>query len=331
MTRILVSGASGIVGYGILKSLRMGDKDQWLVGASNRNESAANVFSDQFVLAPETADADYLTWLLSTIDRLKIDIVIPGIDADLRFWLSKLDEIRSSGATPLLNEKTLIYLSLDKWEMSEHLRKIGESTRIPSSLSQDFDEITSLYGLPFIVKPRAGFGSKGFRQINNRAEFSDVRSRVGRELIAQPLRGTIESEFTIGAYGDGAGGFTSLIAMRRLLSPEGFTNFAEVVDSKPFEDVVYRLCNHFKAFGPTNFQFREHFGSLFLLEINPRISSSASIRARFGYNEAQMAVDHLTSGVLPEIPRIVGGRAIRYAEDIVFLDLETQTDDGETH
>ena len=55
-----------------------------------------------------------------------------------------------------------------------------------------------------------------------------------------------------------------------------------------------------------------------LLEINPRISASTSIRSAFGYNESIMAVEYFAEGKIPGQPDIKKGTAIRYTEDFIF-------------
>ena len=57
-----------------------------------------------------------------------------------------------------------------------------------------------------------------------------------------------------------------------------------------------------------------------IIGINPRISSSTSIRTAFGYNESQMAVDYFLNHKKIVQPEIIKGHAIRYAEDFVFYD-----------
>ena len=79
------------------------------------------------------------------------------------------------------------------------------------------------------------------------------------------------------------------------------------------------LCELFRPIGPTNFQFRRHEGVLKLLEINPRVSSATSIRTAFGYNESAMAVEFYLDGKRPVQPAIRAGRAVRYLEDLIFL------------
>jgi carbamoyl-phosphate synthase large subunit len=81
-----------------------------------------------------------------------------------------------------------------------------------------------------------------------------------------------------------------------------------------------RLNGLFRPLGPTNYQFRKEHGVPYLLEINPRFSSTASIRAAFGYNEASMAVDFFLRRKTPDHPTIRCGWAARYTEDFIQYD-----------
>jgi carbamoyl-phosphate synthase large subunit len=103
------------------------------------------------------------------------------------------------------------------------------------------------------------------------------------------------------------------------LSVAGNTQYAEVVDAPVITKAVQQLAEHFKPLGPTNYQFRLEGTTPYLLEINPRFSSSTSLRAAFGYNEAAMALDYYAYGKKPEAPEIKTGRAWRYSEDLVVL------------
>jgi carbamoyl-phosphate synthase large subunit len=136
--------------------------------------------------------------------------------------------------------------------------------------------------------------------------------------MAQPVVGSDNEEYSCAVFADGKRGFSAHITLKRKLSPLGFTEKAEVVDGNDILQAVSELCFHFNPVGPTNFQFRVHKGELKLLEINPRISSSTSIRAAFGYNEPAMAVDFFLNGNVPPQPEIKRGRAVRYWEDYVF-------------
>ena len=79
-------------------------------------------------------------------------------------------------------------------------------------------------------------------------------------------------------------------------------------------------CQLFCPLGPTNFQFRRGADGPKLLEINPRISSSTSIRTAFGYNESAMALDYFLNRRDPVQPRIRRGRAVRYTDEHIFYE-----------
>ena len=74
-----------------------------------------------------------------------------------------------------------------------------------------------------------------------------------------------------------------------------------------------------KPLGPTNFQYRVENDTAYLLEINPRVSSSTSLRTAFGYNEAEMAIDFFVEKHTEVNPIIKRGTAVRYISDYVEL------------
>lgn len=318
MKTILVSGASGIVGYGILRSLRASGLDLSLVGTSIYEDSVAPAFCDTFVLAPPTADPGYLAWLLDTIRTYRVDMIIAGIEADLYTWAEHTAEIEKAGAVVLQNSLGLIALCKDKWAFYENLSDAGFACAIDSSLASDFDALSARFGLPFLLKPRRGFGSKGIVRVADAESFDQYRNLMGPTLMAQPIVGSDDEEYTSAVFGDGRGGIHAAMTMRRKLSPSGFTDRAEVVPHDEFAETIAELCEHFEPLGPTNFQFRKDPDGLKLLEINPRISSSTSIRAAFGYNESAMSVDYFLNNVIPMQPVIGRGKAIRYTDDLIF-------------
>jgi carbamoyl-phosphate synthase large subunit len=319
MKNILVSGASGIVGYGILRSLRRSGMPLNLIGTTIYNDSVAQGFCDVFELAPLTSDNGYLSWLCKVIKKHSIDLLIPGIDADMNKWNEHKNEIEKTGVSIVMNNESLINLCSDKWLFYEALEKIKSSYVIASSLSDEYNDLIERFGLPFLMKPRKGFGSKGIVRIHNQVDFLLHRQSIGSELMAQPIVGTDEEEYTTSAFCNGSGGFFCYMTLKRKLSKDGFTEKAEVVEPEGIHQALEILCEYFKPIGPTNFQFRVHHGKLKLLEINPRVSSSTSIRSLFGYNESMMAVDYFINKKEPHQPIIQRGRAVRYVEDFIFL------------
>lgn len=320
MRRILVSGASGIVGYGILRSLQCSGEPFYLVGTSIYDDSVAPAFCNVFELAPPTSAPDYLPWLLATLRKHRIELLIPGIEIDMYHWAEHTAEIAATGARPMLNTPELIALCQDKWHFFEQLTALGADCLIESSLDADFSTLQARFGLPFLLKPRRGFGSKGIVRIHGIEDFLPHRSDIGKTLMAQPIVGHDDAEFTTAVFGDGAGGYFTAMTLRRKLSRDGFTDRAEVTGTTEFVPALTELCRLLRPVGPTNFQFRRTTAGPKLLEINPRISSSTSIRTAFGYNESAMAVAYFLERQQPAQPHIPGGRAVRYTDEHIFYD-----------
>ena len=315
---ILVSGASGIVGYGILSSLKISGKPLHLIGSTIYEDSVAQGFCDVFEKAPLTNDDQYISWLLNMIEKHSIDMVIPGIEADMYKWSDHSSEIKKTGALALLNNVQLISLCKDKWLFYENLKIHNSTCIIESSLITDFDTLVTKFGLPFLLKPRRGFASKGIVKVDNLEIFLTHQPNIGPVLMAQRIVGNEDQEYTTSAFCDGIGNFNAIMTLNRKLSKDGFTEKAEVVELSGINDIVKDLCALYKPFGPTNFQFRKDENVFKLLEINPRISSSTSIRTAFGYNESLMAVEYFLEKQVPVQPVIKAGRAVRYVNDMIF-------------
>lgn len=320
MSCVLVSGASGIVGYGVLRSLRQSGIVGTLIGTSIYGDSVAPAFCDIFEQAPVTSDLGYMTWLIEILRRHQVNMLIPGIEIDMQTWAGHLESITEAGAFPLVNKPGLVELCKDKWQFYCSLKKAGIQCAIESSLDRDFGFLAHKFSVPYLLKPRRGFGSKGIVKVNTREEHETFLPLIGISLMAQPIVGSDDQEYTTSAFCDGRGGWFACMTLRRKLSKDGFTEKAEVVDSDLFLPAMRQLCHLLQPVGPTNFQFRLCEQGVKLLEINPRISSSTSIRAAFGYNESAMAVNYFLNHQVPAQPAIRRGRAVRYMDEQLFYE-----------
>ncbi len=322
MKTVLVTGASGIVGYGILRSLRQALDPIRLIGTSIYSDSVAPAFCNVFELAIPTGASGYLDWLCSIIRKHKVDFLIPSIECDVYKWNENRAALEAEGAKLLLNHAELIELCQDKWTFYLELMRLAPEVAIPTRIEGSFESISGEYSLPFLLKPRRGYASKGILQIQNKEAFDAQKHQLGPNLMAQPLIGSVDDEYTTSGFFDRQGELCCHMTLKRKLSSEGFTQNAEVSDLAGVETIIRHLGRTLHAIGPTNFQFRLHHGYLKLLEINPRISSATSIRTAFGYNESLMAVDYFLEDCRPVQPRIRKGHAVRYMEDFVSYDCD---------
>lgn len=318
MTNIWVTGASSLIGYGILKSIGSKKKQYNLIGSTIHKNSIAPAFTDVCIEAPFSGSEGYLDWFIKVIKDHKVDLVIPSFDEDVNFLTNHRKQIELTGAKLVLNNLELVHLCNDKWEFYRVLKNNNCPFAIPSSLSADFHELKRKFGLPLLLKPRKGFASKGIVKVEDEDTFNLHKAEIGNNLMVQPLIGQDDEEFTTGAFCDGNGGYYAIITFKRKLSKEGYTNEAEVYKSTQIDKAVLEICKILKPIGPTNFQFRMHEGVCQLLEINPRFSASTSMRSAFGYNDALMSIEYFLEGKIPKAPKIGNGKAIRYIEEFIF-------------
>lgn len=302
---ILVSGASGLVGYGILKSL----KGHKLIGTTIYDFSIAPAFCNIVEKILPTSDKNYIDNLCEIIQKHKVDMIIPSIECDMYKW-NEERELLSTLSFPLLNNQELIALCYDKWVFYLELKYSNPEYAIDTSCYNGFYQ----FPVPFLLKPRHGFGSKGIIKINNQ---KDLLHCLRFDMMLQPIIGSDDEEYTVSGFFDKDSSLIDYFPLRRKLV-NGSTGEA-IVEDRNFGKILTDLAKTFKPIGATNFQFRFDGDQPKLLEINPRISSATSIRTLFGYNESRMSVEYFLNGKLPEVTeKPIGRKAIRYTEDYIF-------------
>lgn len=315
MKKIMVSGASGVVGYSCLKALK-NVKQYYLIGTSIYDSDVAKKYSDEFFMAPLTESAYYCDWLEKMIKEQGIELLIPGIEADVYKWNEIREKIEEWGAKIVLNSKQLIGLCQDKWFFYEEIKKLDEEVWIPSILQCDnYYDAKKVLGPHMVVKPRKGYGSIGLHYISDEKEFVFYKS--ADSVIQKKIFG---EEYTIGAFYDKESNLCNYISLERKLGRGGFTEYAKTKEHPKLKSIISELGKELGAIGITNFQFIDDEGNLKLLEINPRISSSTSMRALLGYNECDMGARFALYGELPGNIKVKSGRVVRYVEEIAVYD-----------
>lgn len=314
--RVLVTGVGAIIGQGIVKSLRKCSLSITIIGLDLNMTPLALSLCDVGVAKPdvsEESDSYRDFWIALIIDQ-KIDFVIPGLEVDL-FFLNQYKDFLPTKI--LLNNPDLIELAKDKWRMSQFL-KDKPLAWIPSCIDLSWQDcLVELGSPPLLLKPRVGNGSRGVVRIDDEIDFNYWKQKIHSPLLIQKYIGNAEEEYTAAAFGLGDGKSLPAITFRRKLSVAGNTQYAEIVKNPEIDDAITLLSEMLEPLGPTNYQFRYHQGEMYLLEINPRISSSTSLRSAFGYNEACMALRYFLEGVIPQMNTIEQGTAWRYTEDFV--------------
>ncbi|MDR3562632.1 MAG: ATP-grasp domain-containing protein [Negativicutes bacterium] len=311
---ILVTGVGAIIGYGIVNSLRRTERKLNIVGMDIYEDAVGRHFCDRFVQAKRADSPEYLDFLFDVIRCHRIDLVFFGTEQELYKVSDSRDMVSEYADRFVLNSRKVVDLSKDKLKTYFFLCRHDIRT-IPTRVDGTFSELEQEFGLPFILKLRHSYASKGVFRINDEQDFSYWKEKAAGDFMAQKLVGDDDHEYTVAIFGRGEENALAPFILRRKLSGEGATVKAVVENIPELCKAIGQLADLLRPVGPTNFQFRRHHGEYLLLEINPRISSSTSIRAAFGYNEAEMCIRYYVERGEISLPALRSGNAVRYISD----------------
>ena len=314
MYNILVTGVGSIIGYGIINSLRKSTIGINIIGVDIYDDAYGKHISDQFIQGVRADSVNYIDFINEIVNLHKIDLIIPGIEQDLyKLWENK----NNINTSVVINNDLCIRLSKNKWDTFNFLSGYTINL-IPTLYQGSFTDSADVLGLPFLIKPVSSYASKGIEVINNEAEFNAYVQKYTNERVCQKIVGSMESEFTISIFGDGAGKILDYIILRRNLSGEGATKKAIFVEDNDILVYVEQLAGILKPVGPLNIQVRKEAGKVYLLEINPRLSSACSIRTLMGYNEPELCIRYflLKESIKPAAK--IQGTVIRYIADYMY-------------
>ena len=314
-----MTGVGAIIGYGVISSLRKSRYNCNIVGMDIYDDASGQVWCDEFIQALYASDEEYISFLKGIIEKHKIDLVFFGTEQEIKKCYQCKDELGKSYGKLVINTGEAIELAEDKWNTACFLKNHGINY-IKGSIDCDFEEAKKMFGLPLLLKPRNSYASKGIIRASTKKEFDIWKREQGEQFMVQEMVGDENHEYTAATFGFGDGTCIKPIVMKRKLSKAGATDKAVVEFVPEIDDEIYKIVTALRPIGPTNFQFRLHKGDYLLLEINPRISSSTSIRTAFGYNEAEMCIEYFLEGHKPENRKLRTGKAFRYITEAVYYD-----------
>ncbi len=315
---ILVTGVGAIIGYGIIKSLKLSKYDVKVIGVDIYEDAVGQHWCDKFYQGELASSDKFLPFIYTLVEKEKIDLIIPGIEQDIDAFLApsfnfKIPIVLNSlKAYEVCNDKYNTFLLLQKLSLLSIKSFRGGNVCI-----KDIEQL----GDKFVMKPCVSYAGKG---VQIHSDTKDVIKYIkNKSFIFQEYINS-GKEVTISVFGLKTGAFCNPIAFERELGPDGATHKAKVIDVNVFLESIEKICSYVKPVGPTNFQYiyHEKYQKYVLLEINPRISSSTSIRTAFGINEAEMCLEYYILSKKPCIIKPKRGRAQRFIDEVVTYDCD---------
>jgi carbamoyl-phosphate synthase large subunit len=321
---VVVTGVGSTIGLGIAKALRMASKNPagfgtiCIVGV-DANPLAVGLYClDQSQIVP-SASSDfepYFQALAAVCKKEGAAILLSGWDGELIPLGQRRQEFFELSGTQIGHRPEGIQEANDKWLTAQCLK----SAEVPAPVSilpndtEALEWFMSTFKAPYILKPRIGAGSRGLFRVSTREEIIFLSNYLGGAVLQEELL-PADEEYTIGVFMmDGGEAAGTLILKRSLMS--GLSYRMQVVEDETISACAIAAVRALGLVGAVNVQLRRTSEGPKVFEVNPRFSSSTSVRAFFGFNEPECAIRYFYKGERPFITECRSGYALRYWEEM---------------
>lgn len=284
MINVLVTGAGGGVGQGIIKSLKMIDDLDINIIAADMSSLATGMYaSNKSYLVPACNSLKYINRLEEIFKLENINYYFPGTDVELEFCaINKLKIKNNFNVEVVISNLEAIQISDDKYKTYEFLKKNNfyyPNTFLPSE-SKD-----SKIQYPIIMKPAIGCRSIGVGIVHNQNEL-DVRLSNEDGLVIQELIGNADTEYTCTIVIVNKKVSDVLILKRILRSGDTFR--AKPIKNNEISKYVTEVAIALDIKGSCNFQLRtDKNGIPKIFEINCRYSGTTPFCSQLGFNPVE--------------------------------------------
>lgn len=313
---VLVTGAGAVLGQGVLRSLREARLPLRLLTADPDHRASGHWLGDHAFRIPMARDPEFLAGVEALVEREGVRVLIPGTDVELAVFAEHRERLEARyGMHVLVSPPRAVEIADDKFLTARFLAGAG----LPfarSAMARDADGVRALaaeVGFPLFAKPARGARSYGARPVRDERELEAILAEPG-DLVVQEHLPEADGEYTAGSLTfDGEAG--GVVVLRRDLR-DGNTYRAYADTSGRFDGFVRAAAEQLGAHGPCNFQFRVRGGEPVVFEINARFSGTTPLRAVFGFNEVEAALNRLLLGEPVPRPTVREGAVLRAWSDV---------------
>jgi carbamoyl-phosphate synthase large subunit len=243
---------------------------------------------------PLASDGSFVDSVISLCHRLKIDLLIPGVDEELAHLARAALSLAPTRL--LLPPPGYVESMLDKLTSMRRLAAGG--IRVPRT--EPLEGLSDML-FPCIAKPRRGRGSRDVRLVNNAAE-----ARALGESYAQPHAGFVlqelvrGDEFTVAVVADGQERLAAVVPVRIGLK-RGITLRAHTELAPAVISTCAAIHRAVPTSGCYNVQLIATPGDEVLpFEINPRISTTFCLAIAAGIDPIAIFMEgHDRTELLP--------------------------------
>lgn len=271
---VLVTGAGGPAGIAVVRRLMaLGHR---VVAADADPRATGCALADVGVMVPRADHAHFVDALIGVALTHGVDALIGTVAEELPALTAGADRFAAAGVGTWFSDPVSVELCCDKSAFARALKLAGVPHPATTDTPAGLVEVPG----PWIVKPRAGRGSRGVRLLDTRSAVVEAL-RADPSLIAQTrLRGR---EFTADALVARSGEILTVVPRWREETKAGISVKGTTFDSAAVTDVVAGALEAVGLTGPANVQgFVADDGRVTAVEINPRFSGGLPLTLAAG-------------------------------------------------
>jgi carbamoyl-phosphate synthase large subunit len=284
--KVFFTGGGGAGTIEAIKALKATGRYE-IVTADATPTSAGFSWADRAYVIPFGADDTFVDALREIVRREQPDFIVPLVDEEIpkvhRFVREECPQLRIVGPTLELSE-----LVLDKWTMaralSEHRLAVA-----PTWLASDASAAT----YPAIVKPRRGRGSRGLAYLDGPDDlqrYLAATTLAADQYIVQ--RRIVGREFTTSVV-VALDGTLLAIVPKEAADKRGITQVGITRSMPAIDELCRAITRKLDPRGPYNVQLIiDASGTPFVIEINPRYSTTMALTLAAGVNEVDAVLRH---------------------------------------
>lgn len=282
MATVLVTGVGGATGIGAVRALSE-ETSHEIIGVDMNPDAVGLYFADTGRTVPAAVDENWADELIRIIKEFNVDVVIPTVDEELD-QLPKLTTSLLNRGSVIAPRQDVIDICLDKYKSYTFLKNEGHS--VPQTwLGTEVNRIDSA-DYPLLVKPRTGRGSRGIEVLETREDLESYRDRTdfaAEELLYQEvISGT---EYTTSVISTKDNQLLGIVP-KEAIKKKGITVKGATRQNSIITESCQRIFETLEPAGPMNVQqIVDEHGDPYIIEINPRFSSTSNLTVAAGVNE----------------------------------------------
>lgn len=322
--RVLVMAVGSPLGQSILKAVQQSAlPSRVFVADISRLAAGFHISQAEPVVLPLVKDADYFERLTQFVNAQRINVVFPVIAPEHKFFAQHEAFFRDRGVHIVSCAPDVYELCNDKYRSMVFLRERGIGAPDTELCVKDaaIEAFLERNTFPVLLKPRFGASSADiFKAIDKDRLFGILRGFCRDYFVVQTFLDD-PRDYTVGTYISRDRTFRATFVIERELK-FGLSYRGKVICDEGIRTHCLAIGEATQATHSINVQLKMVDGKPFTYEINPRLSSTTSVRAHFGFNEPDLIMRDLFGSLEGFSLQTRTGQFMRYWQEAYLEDTQ---------